>query len=95
MFILANFTVALVGTNIEKRDMQFVTPKLTTSSLCNNIVETIYNLFKDKPLINHEASGGSYQKYHIHTLSGIIPGVGLFHNHKLIWLEWYPDLEYI
>ena len=33
MFILANFKVALVGTNIEKRDMTFVTEKLDSPYL--------------------------------------------------------------
>ena len=41
MFPLANFTVALVGTNIEKCDMQFVTATFAPLYLLNNTVDTV------------------------------------------------------
>ena len=41
VYQLASFTVALVGTNIEKCDMQFVTAIFDPTSLLNKIVETV------------------------------------------------------
>ena len=38
VFPLENFTVDLVGTNIEKCDMQFMTAKFAPPSLRNNTV---------------------------------------------------------
>ena len=42
VFPLASFTLALVGTNIEKRDMKFVTEKFSPPSLRNNKVDTVF-----------------------------------------------------
>ena len=42
MFPSENFTVALVGTNIEKREMKFVTEMFSPPCLLNNTVETLY-----------------------------------------------------
>ena len=41
MFPLANFTVDLVGTDIENCDMKFVTEAFSPTSLWNNTVETV------------------------------------------------------
>ena len=41
MFTLANLTVALVGTNIEKWDMQFVTETFAPPYFKNNTVDTV------------------------------------------------------
>ena len=84
MFILDNFTVALVGKKIEKCDMKFVTE---TFALC--LYETphyiIYrSMKKGKPLVNLESSGGQHPKYHNGVMSGRIPGDGTFHHHKFI-----------
>ena len=40
VFQLANFTLALVGMNIEKREMKFVTPEFSPPFFGNNTVET-------------------------------------------------------
>ena len=41
MFPLANFTLDLVGKNIEKRDMQFVTPPFYPKYVWNNTVKIV------------------------------------------------------
>ena len=41
VFPLDSFTVALIGTNIEKCDMQFVTATFAPPYLCNNIVKFV------------------------------------------------------
>ena len=41
VFPLANFTVALVETNIEKCNMQFVTATFAPPYLWNNTVDTV------------------------------------------------------
>ena len=41
VFPLANFTVALVGTNIEKCDIQFLAATFDSPSLQNNTVEIV------------------------------------------------------
>ena len=41
MFPLASFTVALVGTNIEKCDMQFVTATFASTYLWNKKVDNL------------------------------------------------------
>ena len=41
VFPIANFTVALVGTNIEKCDIQFVTENNSPPYLQNNTVEIV------------------------------------------------------
>ena len=41
VFPFTNFTVALVGTNIEKCDMQFVTATFAPPYLLNNTVDTV------------------------------------------------------
>ena len=46
MFSLVNFTVALVGTNIEKCEMKFVIEKISPPYLRNNTVETVYKFKK-------------------------------------------------
>ena len=42
VFILTNFTLALVGTNLENCDMQFVKEIFSPTYLLNNTVETVY-----------------------------------------------------
>ena len=85
VFPLAIYTVALVGTNMEKCDMQFVTATFDPPYLWYNTVETVNVLKKGRPLVNTEASGGQHPKYHHRVLSGIIPGDGPFHHHQFIW----------
>ena len=86
MFPLADFTVALVGENIEKCDMQFATETFPPQCLWKKEYR-MYKILKiGRPLVKPEASEGRYPKYHHQDLSGIIIEGGPFNHHELIWL---------
>ena len=60
-----------------------------------NSRDCIIFLYKERPLVNTESSGGQHRKDRHRVMSGIIPGDGPFHHHQLILSEWCMDLEHI
>ena len=50
---------------------------------------------KEQPIVKSEISGGQYPKGRHHDLSGMIIGVGPFHNHQLTGSVLCTDLEQI
>ena len=84
MFPLANFTMALVGTNIEKCDMPFVT-EFFLLRLYETIRQRMYKILTGGiPPVNPKAYGGQHLEGIHNFLNGVIPGDDPFRDNQLI-----------
>ena len=92
VFPLADFTVAMIGMNIKKCDMQFL-KQHSFLHICETTQYILYaTLKKGLPLVNTKAYGGQHPKDHHRVLSKIVSVDSPFH-HRLILLYCCLDLE--